>query len=171
MIRACAVIFLLTALLPIGCGKKPAPPPSPSGVILAFGKGAVLVHFGAKENLRREDWLAQIHLQGAHDTHSLPRIPLADLKSLLVLDVEPGVYRVIAQAWVRKHTPTTGGTLDSVRVSSGQVTVLRAQPLSDEFSAEPEVPLLPIGRQTWTLRTEGELPSYVSEVLQQTVKG
>ncbi|MDD5088521.1 MAG: hypothetical protein PHI18_06960 [bacterium] len=161
---------LMCAFALLGCGKKPAPP-SASGVILAPGTGAVLVQFDRMEDFRRDDWLALIHLQGGRDTKTLRRIPLADLQSVLVLDVEPGRYRVVAQAWTRKHPPASGGTLDDVPVEAGQVTILRAQPLGAKFTAEPKEPLRSVGNRTWTLRSDNELPDFVSEMLQQTEKG
>ncbi|MBU1983906.1 hypothetical protein KJ815_05800, partial [bacterium] len=119
----------------------------------------------------REDWLTLVRLYGSSDTQTLPRIPLADLQTVLVLDVEPGIYRVVAQAWTRKHHPTAGGVLDSVRVESGKITVLRAQRLTGPFVAEPEVPLFHSASQTWTLRSADQLPDFVSEIVRQTVKG
>jgi len=171
MLRVLAAIAILMALL--GCGKKPdAPSPLPSGTaILEPGRGAVLVQFDRSKDVLPEDWLALIHLQGGPDTRALRRMPLADLQAMIVLDVEPGEYRVVAQAWKRKFPPSSGGTLDSVRVTAGHLTILTAPPLYGEFSAEPQARLMQKGRTIWTLRSESELPNFVSEVLQQTEKG
>lgn len=173
MLRVLAAIAILTTLLFVGCGKKPdAPSPLPSGTaILEPGRGAVLVQFDRSKNVPPEDWLALVHLQSELDARALRRMPLADLQAMIVLDVEPGVYRVVAQAWRRKFPPSSGGTLDSVRVTAGHLTILTAPPLYGEFTAEPQARLTQKGRTIWTLRSESELPEFVAEALRRSEKG
>jgi len=165
-------IAAFVLVLIAGCGKKSQTiPQSPSGVILELGKGAVLISFPKTDDFTREDWLAIAHLDGPSDTQSLPRIPFADVQSLLVLNIEPGAYTVSAQAWMRKSSPSTGGILPGVDVVAGRVTILRAQRLPGIVSPVPTVPLIPAGNETWILQSGEKLPQYVARLVEDADKG
>lgn len=165
------ILPLLIIASLIGCKKSEAPDQQPSGVILKLGKGAVMVSFPQTENFSRENWLAMVNLTGPHKTHLLPRVTMADLQTMVVLDIEPGTYSVSAQAWLRKQPPSAGGMMDSIEVQAGKVTLLQAQKLPEFRTPEPTVPLKYAGKRTWTLQSGDQMHEYVAELRRLTEKG
>lgn len=158
----------LTILLAIGCKRKdPADPVA----MLEEGKGAVLVVFQRVPGADRETWLSQITLMGSADTKALPRFPLAGRQSLLVLNVPPGFYSVVTQAWLRKNPPHAGGSLSRVEIRSGRLTILEGRLLTGENRFRPVEPLGLVRTIPWTLRRIEEFHDYIADIIKSSVKG
>jgi len=162
-------LLLLSVLFAvIGCQRKdPAGPP----VMLDEGKGALLVVFERVPGADRETWLSQITLVGNADTKALPRIPLAGQQSLLVLNVPPGFYSVVTQAWLRKNVPHAGGSLSTVEVRGGRLTILEGRLLTGEERFQPVEPLVLVRTVPWTLRRTEQFHDYMADVIKSSVKG
>jgi hypothetical protein len=170
--RYFAMIAMLVVLT--GCSHKakpPEPPFSGSGVILKTGTGAILVHLPTTISYDRADWMAQIDLEGPYETDGLPRIPLPELQAVLVLNLPPGVYRVTAQAWIRKLLPFVGGSLINAEVVAGEITVLRGKYLRGEPYPYFGLPLTKLPSQRWTLETPGGLREFLATVIPPVTKG
>ena len=144
---------------------------TPSDVMLEPQTGALLVQFPKSDPFDRETWMSQIQLDGDVDTRSLPRLPMADLQSTLVLNVTPGMYRVTAVAWTRKLAPTAGGRLDSVVVRPGQVTVLGAQAVGRDIYPFPATRLVPLAHRVWQLQRREGVQEYIADMIASTPKG
>jgi hypothetical protein len=163
-----STLLLLSVLFSAGCKRKdPAGPPA----MLDEGKGAVLVVFQRVPGADRETWLSQITLVGNADTKALPRFPLAGHQSLLVLNVPPGFYSVVTQAWLRKHPPHAGGTLSGVEVRSGRLTILEGRLLTGEERFQPVEPMRLVRTVPWTLPRTEQFHDYIADVIKSSVKG
>lgn len=174
MMRQRLLLFGLAALvIYTGCGKQRegggAPPEQ--AAMLDPGTGALLISFPELSDFVRADWLAQVTLIGVHDTKSLPRIPLADRQSVLVLNIPHGTYHAVARAWLRKQVPAAGGTFDNLQIRAGELTILRGQPLPPEQAFDTEIPMTFVAVEPWTLRTTELFQDYIADVLRSTVKG
>jgi len=164
-----AVMVICTALA--GCRAKRAESGPPSSVMLRAQTGAVLVHFPKLADFDRETWMSQIQLDGGGETRALPRLPLADLQSTIVLNVPPGTYRATAVAWVRKIAPSAGGTLDLVVVRSGEITILDAQPIGSDRYPFAVTRLKMRTPQVWRLPSAERVNEYVAELISATTSG
>jgi len=162
-------LLLLSVLFAvIGCQRKdPASPPA----MLDEGKGAVLVVFQRVPGADRETWLSQITLVGNADTKALPRFPLAGHQSLLVLNVPPGFYSLVTQAWLRKHPPHAGGSLSGIEIKSGRLTILEGRLLTGEERFQPVEPLRFVRTVPWTLPRSEQFHDYIADVIKSSVKG
>lgn len=155
----CAVLF--SGLLLPGCSKK-----KPQfTAMLEPGKSAVMVVFPSAEVVQAADWMAQVNLEGAADTKHLPRFPLADLKALLILNVQPGTYTVMGHAWTRKSPPSCGGTLQGVAVGAGELVVLEGAPLGSDGYPYSNTRLKVRERSRWELDSQNKLKDYMAGVL------
>jgi len=156
-------VLLLSVLIAFsGCKRtQPAAPP----VMLDDGRGAILVIFERVPGADRDSWLSQITLAGPGDTKTLPRIPVADQQSLLVLNVPPGFYSVTAQAYLRKNPPHAGGSLSAVEVKSGRLTVLQGNRLTGEERFQPVEPLHFVNCVPWTLRQTEKFHEYIADII------
>jgi hypothetical protein len=161
-------LLLLSVLFAAGCKRQ-----DPAGPVamLDEGKGAVLVVFQHVPGADRETWLSQITLVGNADTRTLPRIPMAGQQSLLVLNVPPGFYSVVAQAWLRKHPPHAGGSLSGVEIRSGRLTILEGRLLTGEERFQPVEPMRLVRTVPWTLRRTEQFHDYMADVIKSSVKG
>jgi hypothetical protein len=161
-------LLLLSVLFAAGCKRKdPASPPA----MLDEGKGAVLVVFQRVPGADRETWLSQITLVGNADTKALPRFPLAGHQSLLVLNVPPGFYSLVTQAWLRKHPPHAGGSLSGIEIKSGRLTILEGRLLTGEERFQPVEPLRFVRTVPWTLPRSEQFHDYIADVIKSSVKG
>jgi hypothetical protein len=163
-----STLLLLFVLFAIGCKRQdPAGPPA----MLEGDKGAVLVVFQHVPGADRETWLSQITLVGNADTKALPRFPLAGHQALLVLNVPPGFYHVVAQAWLRKNPPHAGGSLSGVEIKSGRLTILEGRLLIGEERFQPVEPLGLLRTVPWTLPRTEQFHDYIADVIKSSVKG
>ncbi|MBI5060248.1 hypothetical protein HZB60_10775 [candidate division KSB1 bacterium] len=163
--------ILVIAVL-AGCkGKHAEDSGPPSSVMLDAQTGAVLVRFPKLADFDRESWMSQIQLEGGVDTRALPRVPMADLQSTLVLNVPSGVYRVTAVAWVRKLNPTSGGALDSVIVRPGEISILVAQPVGTDRYPFAFTKLQPQSPRVWRLPRKEEMHEYIADLMATADKG
>jgi hypothetical protein len=158
--------FLLSVLL-LSCSKKKSDDPA-AAAILESGKGAVLVVFPHRSDLVRENWMAHVRLQGQNLTDSLPRIPFADLESVLVLNVPEGNYEITAWAWMKKvdRSPRAGGSKPGVKVKSGHVTILRAREAASGMR-----PLDAMGEADWNESNPTHLQDFMADVIDKSAKG
>jgi len=162
-------LLLLSILLSVtSCRRKdPAGPP----VMLENGKGALLIVFQRVPDASPETWLSQLTLVGNADTKTLPRVSLAGLQSLLVFNVPPGFYSVVAHAWLRKNPPHAGGSLSGVEIKNGRLTILEGRMLTGEKRFQPVEPLRPLRSVPWTLRRVEQFHDYMADVIKSSVKG
>jgi hypothetical protein len=172
-VRLSALCFLFSVLLLSACSKKKADDDASAHVILQSGTGAVLVVFPHRTDLARNQWMAQVHLDGAFNADTLPRVPYADLESMLVLNVPEGRYDVTAWAWMTKidNSPRAGGVLKSVDVKRGQVTVLRAADFRVSRTTTSGDLLVKLGFMDWREDNPLHLKDYIAEVIGKTAKG
>jgi hypothetical protein len=165
-IAAIVTVLLLVALLVIllasGSKKKNIPV---SSVMLNGGTGAVLVVFPATRDVVAENWMAQINLEGDQDTKSLPRIPLSELNAVIVLNVPPGKYKVMAHAWLRRSPPRVGGSLEGVRVTAGEISILRGQALGENLYPYANVQMQKSPSAVWQLDAPDRLRDYLAKVI------
>jgi hypothetical protein len=163
-----STLLLPSVLFAAGCKRQdPAGPPA----MLEEGKGAVLVVFQRVPGADRETWLSQITLVGNADTKALPRFPMAGQQSLLVLNVPPGFYSVVTQAWLRKHPPHAGGSLSGMEIRRGRLTILEGRLLTGEERFQPVEPLRLVRTVPWTLPRTEQFHDYIADVIKSSVKG
>ncbi|RPH95255.1 hypothetical protein EHM69_04865 [candidate division KSB1 bacterium] len=165
-----AFSLLFSLLLP-GCGKKKEQAADTLGPMLEAGTGALLVAFPRLPEANRENWLAQVTVIGPSETKSLPRIPLADQQAVMILNLNPGQYSVVAQAWLRKNNPHAGGSLSGVTVRAGEITILQGSRLSGTQTAQPLEPLIALNPVPWSLSAREKFHEFVADVLRTSVKG
>jgi hypothetical protein len=165
LLAVCAV-FLLSA---VSCKSRSADPTA--GVLLEPGKGAIMVVFARMPDFRREDWMTLITIDGPADTRSLPRIPLADLQTLVVMNIPPGRYNVAATAWCRKSASSSGGYLQGVEVKAGAVSVLRAPVLAQNPSVVSDSPLERRGFEPWSLESPGKFHQFAAGLVRRSTRG
>jgi hypothetical protein len=164
-----ATLLLLSVLFAaFGCKRSERAGPV---VMLDQGNGAIMVVFQPVPDADRETWLSQITLVGNSDTKTLPRIPLADEQSLLVFNVPPGFYSVVAQAWLRKNPPHAGGSLSGVEVRSGRLTILQGPLLTGAERFQPVEPLRVVKSVPWTLQRTERFHEYIADLIKSSVKG
>jgi hypothetical protein len=166
--------LLLCLLLPVvflACKAKDSKPLESTNVLLKPGTGALLVIFPRDVMIDRSQWRAQVTLEGPGEPHNLPRVPMADSQSLVVLHVVPGTYKVTASAWRHGTDPVSGGTLSSVEVKAGQMTVVRARVLNNDPYPHVKTPLDFIGMDVWLLDHPEKLREYVTRIVDQTARG
>jgi hypothetical protein len=156
------VLLVLVAMLIVACGKKKAP--MVSSIVLESGKGAVMVVFPQMSQSSAENWLAMINLDGPFATNQLPRMPFADLQSVMVYNIVPGKYKIVASAAFRKSQPSYGGSLDSLDVHAGELIVLSAKALGQEASPYPNVRLDYVEHSPWTLESSDKLHDYIADM-------
>jgi hypothetical protein len=156
------LVVLLVILLVVGSKKKSVPA---SSVLLNGGTGAVLVIFPATKNVVAESWMAQINLEGKPDTKSLPRVPLADLNAILVLNVPPSTYKVMSHAWLRRSPPRVGGSLEGVRVTAGEISILQGQMLGESLYPYNGVHMQKRPSVVWQLDSPDRLHDYLAAVV------
>ena len=170
--RVTLAAFAVSLLLVISCGgQKSAPPAGNSGVVLNAGTGALLIVFPHDPRIARADWLAQVNLNGDHDTRSLPRVPMGDLQAMMVLHIPPGTYRVTTNAYRRGNPPAIGGSLPNVEIRSGQMTILKARPLQGDPYPYFATPLEVADTVPWTLKSPNQLKDFIAQAVKETTKG
>ena len=168
------LLLIFLAAMTYGCkSKTQANTPPHETVLLQTGKGALLVTFPRRENFAREDWMAQVLLTGASNTSELPRVPMADLQAVLVLNVPPGQYNVIAHSWLRKRETESpyGGSASDVDIQAGQITVLKASYAGSDTYPFAQTPLQFTSIFPWTLDSPQALSIYISDVIGKSAKG
>lgn len=118
-------------------------------------------------------WMAQVTLLGMEDNHSLPRIPFPQSRAMLVLNIPPANYRVIAHAWFQHAgaSPHAGGSLPDVVVRAGEITMLKAPLVTKDRYPYAETALTPLKSTPWTLNSSTGFREYVAELVQKTTKG
>jgi hypothetical protein len=161
-------LLLLWVLFAPGCRHKDPAGPT---VMLEGGKGALLIVFAGVAGANAETWLSQATLVGNSETKTLPRIPMAEQQALFVLNVPPGFYSVVAQAWIRKNAPHAGGSLSGVEIRSGQLTILEGRLLTGENPFQPAQPLRLVRSVPWALHRIEEFHDYMAELIKSSVKG
>ena len=166
-----AVLFLSLLILFSGCKRKAAETDRSTNVLLQPGTGALLVVFPRDVMIERSRWRAQVMLEGGADAASLPRVPLADQQSLLVMHVLPGVYKVTASAWAHGGDPVSGGTLANVDVRNGQMTIIKAQVLNNDPYPHPRTTMEFVRIAPWRLQNPDRLREYVADVAAGIEKG
>ncbi len=166
-----AVLFLSLLILLSGCKRKAAESAEGTNVLLKQGTGALLVIFPRDVMIDRARWRAQVMLEGSADTKSLPRVPLADQQSLLVMHVAPGIYKVTASAWAHGGDPVFGGTLANVDVRAGQMTIVKAQVLNNDPYPHPRTTMEFVRIAPWRLQNADRLREYIADVAVGIEKG
>jgi hypothetical protein len=161
VLRLLTLLFL-SALVLLACGKKKTP--AVSSVVLESGKGAVMVVFPQMDRSNPENWIAQVHLDGPFETRQLPRMPFADLQSVMIYNITPGKYKVVASAAFRKSQPSFGGSLDSLEVHAGELMVLAGKPLRQEAFPYANIRLDFVERSPWTLEAPDKLHDYIADM-------
>jgi hypothetical protein len=140
-------------------------------VLLTRGTGAVMVVFPKPAFFERTTWMAQVELNGPASAETLPRMPLADIQSILVMNVPPGTYTGTAVSFIRGRQPVFGGALDSVVVMPGEVTILQGRDISREQYPFGGVRVRPSSRALWTLKRADLLQAYVAQLAAQSARG
>jgi hypothetical protein len=160
--RLLPLLFVLVSvvLLVASCGKKSKPV---TATILEPGKGAVMVVFPSPRDFSAENWWAQINLEGEADTRLLPRMPFADLKSIMVYNIPPGRYKIIASSGMKKNPPMFGGALDSLFVRAGELQVLGGHALGQASYPIDRIPLDFVSRSPWILESPNGLHDFIAE--------
>lgn len=159
-------IWLLGLFLPallFSCKSKPAAELS-TNIVLTRGTGAIIVIFPKPSYFTRSDWMAQITLDGPLDTHTLPRMPFADVQSLLMLNIPPATYSGSTVSFVRGSPPSFGGSFDSLSVKAGEITILKAKDISREHYPFEGTLLKPSGTAIWSLKDANQLQAYITEL-------
>jgi hypothetical protein len=113
----------------------------------------------------RANWMIQILLEGDSTTDKLPVIPLADVQAGVVLNVPPGVYKVISSAWVRKFPVASGGALANLSVNAGEVVVLQAQDVRQDAHPYDKTRLQVLDRHRWTLTDREQFSEFMSALI------
>lgn len=138
-----------------------------SPVLLKYGTAAALVVFPTLEGAKRSDWLSLVNIGNDETTRSLPRVPIGEAMSALVLNIPPGFYPVDAQAWLRKQEPYSGGRSGTVSFAAGEFVVLVVNEPGAEKPPFGNVPIEVAERLTWGLDAAPNLQKYVSAVADQ----
>ena len=166
-----ALVLLLIASSLLSCNRKSPEPASGTNVVLQPGTGALLVVFPMDQMIARNEWLAQVTLDGPNETRSLPRVPMGDLQSVLILHVVPGTYAVTASAWERKQAPKYGGSHSGIEIQPGKLTVVRAQALNGEPYPHSNTPLAFDRFESWSLARPDRFQEFIAETVKETTKG
>lgn len=177
--RSTVLLILLMSLVLVGCSRREeglnkTASSRQTNVMLKAGNGALLVTFPQTADFQRETWMAQIELEGPYDTGTLPRVPLADQRTVIVLDIPPGEYSVVAQSWTRRShaaPPQAGGSLDYVKISAGKVMILEAKLLGIDVHPFVNTPLERLSSALWTLPLAEQLPAWIAEVVSDSRGG
>lgn len=163
------IVLASISILLSGCKRKSDEPMYPA--MLESGKGAVLVTFYRHPEANRETWLSQATLVGPWDTKVLPRISLADQQAILIMNVPPGAYSMVAQAWLRKMAPHAGGSLSGIEIAAGKLTIVQGNRLKGGERFDPVEPLVVLDTVPWKLKRTEEFHEYIAGVIQSSVKG
>ena len=138
-----------------------------SPVLLKYGTAAALVVFPTLEGAKRGDWLSLVNFGNDETTRSLPRVPIGEAMSALIMNIPPGFYPVEAQAWLRKNEPYAGGKSGTVSFAAGELVVLRVNEAGSEKPPFDKVAIEVADRLTWGLDAAPNLQKYLSAIADQ----
>jgi hypothetical protein len=170
--RRYAMLGML-ALLVLSCGKKKSEQNSGGSALLQSDRGALMVTFPTRGQFDRDAFMAQVQISGGEDFDRLPRMPMGDLECILVLNIPPGSYQIVAHSWLRKRDvgPQYGGSLNNVVIKAGMVTVLGGKKIGSEPYPYPNLPLESLRSFPWMAQNAGALKEFVAGIKDKSAKG